>query len=82
MGQNSGESLTETVKDLAVIGSRISNPKGMLLAPEQRAGHLLAMAPGLVLLEKGRQLEARPGNAFLYRGNEKVDVFGVAKGTG
>lgn len=78
VGQSTVESLTETVKDLAAIGSRISNPKGMLLAPEQRkqrAGHLLAMALGLALLDKGWQLEAQPGNFFLYRGNEKVDVF-------
>lgn len=78
VGQSTVESLTETVKDLAAIGSRISDPKGMLLAPEQRkqrAGHLLAMALGLALLDKGWQLEAQPGNFFLYRGNEKVDVF-------
>jgi heat shock protein HtpX len=78
LGESTVESLTEKVKDLAAIGSRIPDPKGMLLAPEQRkqrAGHLLAMALGLALLEKGWQLEAQPGDFFLYRGVERVDVF-------
>jgi heat shock protein HtpX len=78
LSETAVESLVETVKDLAALGSRIPDPKGMLLAPEQRkqrAGHLLAMALGLTLLEKGWQLEAQPGNFFLYRGSERVDVF-------
>jgi heat shock protein HtpX len=82
VGDSTVEALAETVKDLGAIGARISNPKGMLLAPEQRrqrAGHMLAMALGLVLLEKGWQLEAQPGNFYLYRGSEKVDVFHLLK---
>ena len=78
LGESTVESLTEKVKDLAAIGSRIPDPKGMLLAPEQRkqrAGHLLAMTLGLALLEKGWHLEAQPGNFFLCRGVERVDVF-------
>lgn len=78
VGESTVESLTETVKDLAGIGSRIADPKRMLLAPEQRkqrAGQLLAIALGLALLDKGWQLEAQPGEFFLYRGSEKVDVF-------
>ena len=78
LGENTVESLSQTVKDLAAIGSRIPNPKGMLLAPEQRkqrAKHLLTMALGLAMLERGWQLEAQPGNFFLYRGSEKLDLF-------
>jgi hypothetical protein len=78
LGESTVESLAETVKNLAAIGPRISDPKGMLLAPEQRkqrAGHLLAMALGLALLKKGWQLEAQPGSFYLYRGSERVDVF-------
>lgn len=82
VGENPVEALTEMAKDLAAIGARIADPKGLLLAPEQRkqrAGHLLAMALGLALLEKGWQLEAQPGDFFIYRGNEKVDVFQLLK---
>ena len=82
VGDNPVEALAETVKDLGADAGRIPNPKGMLLSPEQRkqrAGHMLAMALGLVLLEKGWQLEAQPGNFFLYRGSEKVDVFHLLK---
>lgn len=78
VGQNSVESLPERIKDLPSIGSRIPDPKGILLAPEQRkqrAMHFLAAALGLALLERGWQLEAQPGNFFLYRGSQKVDVF-------
>lgn len=80
LGENTVESLPQTMKDLAAIGSRIPDPKGKLLAPEQRkqrAKHLLTMALGLAMLERGWQLEAQPGNFFLFRGSEKVDVFQV-----
>ncbi len=72
------ESLSETVKGLSTIGARIRDPKGMLLRPEQRkqrAMHLLGSALGLVLVEKGWQLESQPGEFFLHRGTEKLNVF-------
>lgn len=74
------ESLAETAKNLGAIGPSIRDPKGMLLTPEQRkqsAGRLLGVALGLALLERGWQLEAQPGNFRLYRGSEKLDVFGM-----
>lgn len=74
------ESLPDVVNRLSEMGSKIRDPKGMLLTREQRtqrAGHLLAMALGLALLEKGWQLEAQPGSFYLHRGAERMNVFAV-----
>src|SRR5580704_1162016 len=64
-------SLPEVVKNLPQMGSKIRDPRGMLLTPQQRtqrAGQLLGMALGLALLEKGWDLEAQPGSFFLGKG--------------
>lgn len=69
--------LPEAIKKLPQMGAIIRDPRGMLLTPAQRAkraGHLLGMALGLALLEKGWELEARPGSFYLARGAERVYV--------
>jgi len=74
------ESLPDIVKRLPEMGSRIRDPKGMLLTPEQRtqrAGQVFAMALGLALLENEWKLEAQPGSFYLYRGSERMDVAAV-----
>jgi heat shock protein HtpX len=74
------EGVPETVKDLSTMGARIRDPKGMLLAPDQRkqrAGYLLAGAISLALIEKGWQLEAQPGSFYLHRGSERLDPFAM-----
>ncbi|MHB8503595.1 MAG: M48 family metallopeptidase [Candidatus Acidiferrales bacterium] len=69
-------SLPEVVKKLPQLGSKIRDPRGMLLAPQQRtqrAGQLFGMALGLALLEKGWELEAQPGSFFLGKGAERIN---------
>lgn len=70
--------LPEVVKKLPQMGSKIRDPRGMLLTPQQRAqraGQLLAMALGLALLEKGWKLEAQPGSFFLRKGADRINTF-------
>ena len=60
--------------------SKIGDPQGMLLTPQQRterAGRLLASAVALTLLGKGWQLENQPGQFYLLRDREKLNVFAL-----
>jgi|HubBroStandDraft_1064217.scaffolds.fasta_scaffold12622_1 heat shock protein HtpX len=69
-------SLPEVVKKLPQMGSKIRDPRGMLLTPQQRAqraGQLLGMALGLALLGRGWELEAQPGSFFLGKGAERIN---------
>jgi hypothetical protein len=68
--------LPEVVKKLPQMGSKIRDPRGMLLTPQQRAhraGQLFGMALGLALLEKGWELEAQPGSFFLGKGADRIN---------
>jgi Zn-dependent protease with chaperone function len=70
--------LPEVVKRLPQMGSKIRDPQGMLLTPQQRtqrAGQLLGMALGLALLEKGWELEAQPASFFLGKGSDRINTF-------
>jgi len=74
------DSVPDFIPKLPEIGSRMRDPKGMLLAPQQRthrAAHLLASALALALLDQGWQLEARPGLFYLHRDTEKINVFAL-----
>jgi len=69
--------LPEVIKKLPQMGSKIRDPRGMLLTPQQRAqraGQLLGMALGLALLEKGWDLEAQPGSFFLGKGADRINT--------
>jgi len=80
LGGLTAEGISESVKDLSTMGAQIRDPKGMLLAPDQRkqrAGYLLAGAISLALIEKGWELEAQPGSFYLHRGSEKLDPFAI-----
>jgi heat shock protein HtpX len=69
-------SLPEVVKKLPQMGSKIRDPRGMLLTPQQRtqrAGQLVGLAFGLALLERGWELEAQPGSFFLAKGRERIN---------
>ena len=69
--------LPEVIKKLPQLGSKIRDPQGMLLTPQQRthrAGQLVGMALGLALLENGWQLEAQPGSLFLCKGTDRINA--------
>jgi Zn-dependent protease with chaperone function len=69
--------IPESIPQLPQIGSRIRDPRGMLLSPQQRterAGLLLAMAMGLALLKNGWELEAQPGSFYLHRAGQRLNV--------
>jgi len=70
-------SLPVVMKELPQLGSKIRDPRGMLLTPQQRtqrAGQLFGMALGLALLEKGWELEAQPGSFFLSKGADRINT--------
>jgi heat shock protein HtpX len=74
------EALPEVIPKLPEIGRKIRDPQGMLLTPQQRtqrAASLLASALALAMLEKGWQLETQPGQFYLHRGSEKINVFAL-----
>jgi len=74
------EAVPDFTQKLPEIGSRMRDPRGTLLTHEQRtqrAGHLVASALALALLEKEWQLETRPGQFFFYRATEKINVFAL-----
>jgi len=71
-------SLPEKIKGLAEMGSRIRDPKGMLLKPQQRvqrARELLAASLSLSLMASGWELHAQPGDFYFQRGDEKFQPF-------
>jgi heat shock protein HtpX len=62
------ESLPEAVKNLSQMGSRMRDPKGMLLTRDQRAGRaagLLWISLAVALIDRGWALHAQPGESFL-----------------
>ena len=75
-------SLAEKVKDLAEMGSRIRDPKGMLLKREQRterAADLLGSGLCLALIAAGWELHSQPGEFYLQRGTEQLQPFRVVR---
>ena len=54
------------------------DPKGMLLAPNQRtqrAGHLVASAFALALVQSGWKLQVQPGVFNLRHGEQELNPF-------
>jgi hypothetical protein len=71
-------SLPGLVPKFPEIGSRIPDPKGMLLAPNQRtqrAGMLFASALALALLDNRWELDVQPGVFHLRRGTDEWNPF-------
>lgn len=80
--------LFDSLGRLPQIAPHIRDPKGMLLAPEQRierARSLLATAVALAMLNNGWKLHSLPGEFYLERGCEQVNpfdlVFQLSNGT-
>jgi len=67
LGEYTTESLADIVSNLRDIGSRIPDPKGMLLTPEQRTGRaaeLFGTALALALSNAGWLLHVQPGERY------------------
>ena len=72
------ETIPNQITNFSAIGSRIPDPKGMLLTPNQRterAGQLFAAALALALVENGWKLSVQPGVFRLQRGDESFNPF-------
>ena len=73
-------SLPDLLKQLPEIGSRLPDPKGTLLTPNQRterAAHLLGIAVSLILLERGWKVHTQPAVLQFSRDGETLDAFGL-----
>ncbi len=71
-------SLPDQVPKLREIGSRIRDPKGMLLSPDQRtarAGGLFAAALALAMTRSGWELQVGPGMFRLSSGSHEFNPF-------
>lgn len=74
------EMVPDQVPKLREIGSRIRDPKGMLLSPEQRtvrAGWLFASAIALAMIRDGWELEVQPGVCRMRRGERELNPFAL-----
>ncbi len=72
------QSLPNQVPKLREIGSRIRDPKGMLLSPDQRtarAGGLFAAALALAMIRIGWKLQVSPGMFRMSSGNHEFNPF-------
>jgi Zn-dependent protease with chaperone function len=70
--------LPDLVPKLREIGSRIRDPKGMLLSPDQRtarAGGLFAAGLALAMIRNGWELQVAPGIFRMYRGDQEFNPF-------
>jgi heat shock protein HtpX len=80
LGPLTAASLPDVAKDIRTLGSRISDPKGMLLTPEQRsqrAVELIGVALGLLLVDHGWILVAQPGVLCMKRDEEEINPFTI-----
>jgi Zn-dependent protease with chaperone function len=72
------QSLPDQVPNLREIGSRIRDPKGMLLSPDQRtarAGGLFAAALALAMIRSGWNLQVAPGVFRMSSGDHEFNPF-------
>jgi hypothetical protein len=72
------ESVPDYVSKLPQIGSRIRDPKGMLLSPSQRtarAGILFASALSLAMFRSGWKLDVQPASFHMCRDNQAFNPF-------
>jgi heat shock protein HtpX len=72
------ESLPDEVPKLREIGSRIRDPKGVLLSPDQRtarAAGLFAAALALAMIRSGWELQVGPGLFRMSRGDREFNPF-------
>jgi heat shock protein HtpX len=83
LGEHTTESLPDVVSNLAEIGSRIPDPEGMLLTPQQRAGRaeeVFGTALALALANAGWRLHMQPGERYFEVKGEKVSARELMSG--
>jgi Zn-dependent protease with chaperone function len=71
-------SVPDHVSKFPGIGSRIRDPKGMLLSPQQRtvrAGGLFASALALAMIRSGWQVQIEPALFRMWRGDQEFNPF-------
>jgi heat shock protein HtpX len=76
----SAESIPDQIPKFPEIGSRMPDPKGILLTPDQRihrAGWLFAAALALALIQNHWELSVQPGILKLQRGTDQWNPFGA-----
>ena len=80
--------LPETVAKIPELATRVRDPKGMLLTPEQRIQRtrsLLVTALGLALVNRGWTIHCSPGQFHLGHGEEQLNprtlVLQISDGT-
>ncbi|HWZ96629.1 MAG TPA: M48 family metallopeptidase [Candidatus Dormibacteraeota bacterium] len=76
------ETLPGALKKISEIAAAIENPRGRLWSLQQKnqkALQLFGMALGLALLRNGWKLNAQPASFFLYRGDERLEIFAGLK---
>lgn len=72
------ETVPDQIPKFREIGSRIRDPKGMLLSPPQRtarAGGLFATALALALIRTGWELEVGPAIFHIRHGDQEFNPF-------
>jgi len=72
------ESIPDHMPGLREIGSRIRDPKGMLLSPEQRTGRaasLFAAALSLAMIRNGWELNVQPGVFKMTKAGRELNPF-------
>jgi heat shock protein HtpX len=72
------ESVPDHMDKFREIGSRIRDPKGMLLSPPQRtarAGGLFASALALAMIRAGWELQVAPAVFRIHRGDQEFNPF-------
>ena len=72
------ETVPNQLANLREIGSRIRDPKGMLLSPHQRtvrAGRLFASAVALLMIRNGWELQVQPGMFRMRHGDRELNPF-------
>jgi heat shock protein HtpX len=72
------EAIPDHVAKFREVGSRIRDPKGMLLDPQQRtarAGGLFAAALALAMIRNGWELQVQPAIFHIRRGDQEFNPF-------
>ena len=83
LGDATPDSLPEMIPRMAEIGSRMPDPKGMLLTPEQRTARaleLFGMALALLIVRAGWKLSMKPGERYYQCGEERLSVRELISG--